>query len=47
VVPGLEVAMLATASALVAGSIGMAVVDVSFLVLASTIGLLLIHYEGN
>jgi hypothetical protein len=39
--------MLATASALVAGSIGMAVVDVSFLVLASTIGLLLIHGEGN
>jgi hypothetical protein len=39
--------MLATASALVAGSIGMAVVDVSFLVLASTIGLLLIHCEGN
>jgi hypothetical protein len=39
--------MLATASALVAGSIGMTVVDVSFLVLASTIGLLLIHYEGN
>jgi hypothetical protein len=39
--------MLATASALVAGSIGMAVVDVSFLVLASTIGLLLINYEGN
>jgi hypothetical protein len=39
--------MLATASALVAGSIGMAVIDVSFLVLASTIGLLLIYYEGN
>jgi hypothetical protein len=39
--------MLATASALVAASIGMAVVDVSFLALASTIGLLLIHYEGN
>lgn len=39
--------MLATASALVAGSIGMAVVDLSFLVLASMIGLLLIHLEGN
>lgn len=46
-IPSFEVAMLATASVLVAGSIGMAVVDVSFLVLASTIGLLLIHYEGN
>jgi hypothetical protein len=39
--------MLATASALAAGSIGMAVIDVSFLVLASTLGLLLIHYEGS
>ena len=39
--------MLATASALVAGSIGIAVVDMSFIVLASTIGLLLIHYDGN
>ena len=39
--------MLATASALVAGSIGIAVVDMSFIVLASTIGLLLIHCDGN
>lgn len=39
--------MLAIASALVAGSIGMTVADVSFLVLASTMGLLLLHYDGN
>jgi hypothetical protein len=39
--------MLATASMLVAGSLGMAVLDVSFLVLASTIGLLLMHDQGN
>ena len=38
--------MLATASTLVAGSIGMAVLDVSFLVLASTIGFLLLQDEG-
>ena len=39
--------MLATASALVAGSMGMAVLDVSFLVLASTIGLLLLNDQGG
>jgi hypothetical protein len=39
--------MLATASALVAASMGMAVLDVSFLVLASTIGLLLLNDQGG